>query len=73
MSSIKTFVNQYPLSIYFILTFIISWGAIPMLVSPNGIPHCTRSSCDLGNGNPPWTQHNKSSDNGNRVWKNRFS
>lgn len=34
----KTIFNRYPLTIYFILTFIISWGAILMLVGLNGIP-----------------------------------
>ncbi len=48
MSSIKTFVNQYPLSTYFIMTFIISWGAILMLVGPNGIPVAPDQAVTLG-------------------------
>jgi len=34
----KTIFNKYPLMIYFILTFIISWGAILMVTGLDGIP-----------------------------------
>ena len=35
---IKDFTRKYPVSIYFILTFIISWGAILIFAGPGGIP-----------------------------------
>ncbi len=38
MTTIKDFIEGHPLPIYFILVFIISWGAILILVGPNGLP-----------------------------------
>jgi membrane protease YdiL (CAAX protease family) len=48
MTTDKTFFNKYPLSIYFILTFVISWGAILMLVGPDGIPVAPDQAVTLG-------------------------
>ena len=44
----KNIFNKYPLTIYFILTFIISWGAIVMLVGPDGIPVDPDQAVTLG-------------------------
>jgi len=48
MSTVKNFVKGSPLSIYFILTFFISWGAILLLVGPNGIPVAPDQAVTLG-------------------------
>ena len=48
MTTDKTFFNKYPLSNYFILTFVISWGAILMLVGPDGIPVAPDQAVTLG-------------------------
>jgi len=48
MTTNKTIFNEYPLTIYFILTFIISWGAILMLVGPDGIPVAPDQAVTLG-------------------------
>jgi len=44
----KNIFNKYPLMIYFILTFIISWGAIVMLVGTDGIPVDPDQAVTLG-------------------------
>ncbi len=38
MTTIKDFIKSHSLAIYFILVFIISWGAILVLVGINGLP-----------------------------------
>lgn len=38
MTTIKSFIGKRPLILYFILTFVISWGAILIIVGPGGIP-----------------------------------
>jgi len=48
MTNNKTFFNKYPLWIYFILTFIISWGAILLLVGIDGIPVDPDQAVTLG-------------------------
>lgn len=48
MTRNKTFVNRHSLPIYFILTFIISWGAILLLVGPDGIPVAPDQAVTLG-------------------------
>lgn len=48
MTSNQTFVNRHALPIYFILTFIISWGAILMAVGPGGIPVAPDQAVTLG-------------------------
>jgi len=48
MTTIKAFVERHPLPIYFILTFTISWGAILMLVGPDGIPVAPDQAVTLG-------------------------
>jgi len=48
MTNNKTFFNKYPLWIYFILTFIISWGAILLLVGIDGIPVAPDQAVTLG-------------------------
>jgi hypothetical protein len=37
-TTIKDFIKRHPLPIYFTLAFIISWGAILILVGREGIP-----------------------------------
>jgi len=48
MTNNNNIFNKYPLMIYFILTFIISWGAIIMLVGPDGIPVDPDQAVTLG-------------------------
>ena len=48
MSTNKNFIKRHPLLIYFIVTFTISWGAILILVGPNGIPATTEQVVVLG-------------------------
>ena len=48
MTSNNNIFNKYPLMIYFILTFIISWGAIVMLVGSDGIPVDPDQAVTLG-------------------------
>lgn len=38
MSTISSFLRKYPVSVYFIATFLISWGGVIAVVSPNSIP-----------------------------------
>ncbi len=38
MKSIKAFINNNPVLSYYILTFLISWGAILVLIALNGMP-----------------------------------
>jgi len=48
MATNKNFIKDHSLSIYFILTFVISWGAILLLVGPNGIPVAPDQAVTLG-------------------------
>ena len=48
MTNNNNIFNKYPLMIYFILTFIISWGAIVMLVGLDGIPVDPDQAVTLG-------------------------
>lgn len=48
MTTNKTVFSKYPLAIYFMLTFIISWGAILMLVGLNGVPVAPDQAVTLG-------------------------
>lgn len=48
MITIKDFTKRYPVSIYFILAFIISWGAILVLAGPGGIPATADQAVILG-------------------------
>ena len=41
MATLKHLVGRYALSIYFVLTFIISWGVVFIIVGPKGIPVTT--------------------------------
>lgn len=36
MSNVKTFIKQYPVPTYFVLTFAISWGGFILAVGPGG-------------------------------------
>src|SRR5512139_760286 len=38
MSSILSFIRNFPLLTYFVLTFAISWGCILIFVSPGNLP-----------------------------------
>jgi membrane protease YdiL (CAAX protease family) len=38
MTTVKDLIKRHPLTIYFTLTFAISWGAILILAGPEGIP-----------------------------------
>lgn len=48
MTNNKTFFKKHPLWAYFILTFIISWGAILLLVGVDGIPVAPDQAVTLG-------------------------
>jgi len=48
MTNNKAFFNKYPIWTYFILTFIISWGAILLLVGVDGIPVAPDQAVTLG-------------------------
>ena len=48
MTNNNNIFNKYPLMIYFILTFIISWSAIVMLVGLDGIPVDPDQAVTLG-------------------------
>jgi membrane protease YdiL (CAAX protease family) len=48
MTAIKDFIKRKPLSTYFVLTFVISWGAILIMVGPSGIPVSTTQVAVLG-------------------------
>jgi membrane protease YdiL (CAAX protease family) len=48
MTAIKDFIKRKPLSTYFVLTFVISWGAILIMVGPSGIPVSTAQVAVLG-------------------------
>jgi membrane protease YdiL (CAAX protease family) len=48
MTTIKVFIKRRPLPTYFALTFIISWGAILIVVGPGGIPVTTEQLEMLG-------------------------
>jgi membrane protease YdiL (CAAX protease family) len=43
-----TLIKRHPLTTYFALTFIISWGAILIIVGPGGIPVTTEQVVMLG-------------------------
>lgn len=38
MSTLKTFVNKYPLQTFFVLLFVISWGVLLIIAGPKGFP-----------------------------------
>lgn len=38
MTAMKTFIKQYAVLTYFILTFVITWGGMVMVVGPSGFP-----------------------------------
>jgi membrane protease YdiL (CAAX protease family) len=38
MTAIRDFIKRQPLPTYFVLTFVISWGAVLVIVGPGGIP-----------------------------------
>jgi membrane protease YdiL (CAAX protease family) len=48
MSTSKDYINRHALAIYFVLVFIISWGAILLLVGPDGIPATADQAVMLG-------------------------
>jgi membrane protease YdiL (CAAX protease family) len=48
LTTIKAFINKYPLLTYFALTFAVSWGAIFIVVGPGGIPITTDQAVVLG-------------------------
>ena len=48
MTTIKDFIKERPLLIYFTLAFIISWGVIFILAGPNGIPIAADQAVMLG-------------------------
>lgn len=48
MTTIKDFIKMHPLPIYFALAFAISWGAILILVGPDGIPATAEQIVALG-------------------------
>lgn len=48
MTTIKDFIQRYPLRLYFASVFIISWGAILLLVGPDGIPATADQAVVLG-------------------------
>jgi membrane protease YdiL (CAAX protease family) len=48
MTTIKDFIKIHPLPIYFTLAFAISWGAILILVGPDGIPATAEQIVALG-------------------------
>lgn len=48
MKTTKKFIRVHPLSIYFILTFVISWGAILLLVGSDGMPVAPDQAVTLG-------------------------
>ena len=37
MTTIKSFIKRHPVMTYFVITFVISWGAILMVMGPGGI------------------------------------
>jgi membrane protease YdiL (CAAX protease family) len=48
MTAIRDFIKRQPLPTYFVLTFVISWGAILIIVGPSGIPISTAQVAVLG-------------------------
>ena len=48
MTAIKNIIKTHPIPIYFILVFIISWGAILIFVGPEGIPATKDQAMILG-------------------------
>ena len=48
MIPIRDFINRHSLPIYFILVFIISWGAILIFAGPDGIPVSPDQTVILG-------------------------
>lgn len=48
MTKAKEFIQRHSLPIYFILAFAVSWGAILMMVGPNGIPVNADQAVTLG-------------------------
>lgn len=48
MAKTRDFVRVHPVAIYFSLTFLISWGAILILVGPEGIPATADQAVVLG-------------------------
>jgi uncharacterized protein len=48
MATIKDFIKRHPVSMYFALTFIISWSAILILAGPEGIPATADQAVVLG-------------------------
>jgi membrane protease YdiL (CAAX protease family) len=48
MTIVKDFVRERPLSTYFVLTFIISWGAVLILVGFDGVPVDPDQAVTLG-------------------------
>lgn len=48
MTTIQPLINRHPVLIYFVLVFIISWGAILLLVGPDGIPVAPDQAVTLG-------------------------
>jgi len=48
MTTIKDFIKRHPVPIYFTLAFIISWGAMIILVGPDGIPATADQRVALG-------------------------
>jgi len=48
MTTIKDFIKSHPLPTYYVLTFVISWGAILIAAGPGGIPVATELRMTLG-------------------------
>ena len=48
MTNKKDFIQRYALLMYFILAFVISWGAILLFAGPNGIPATPDQAVLLG-------------------------
>ena len=48
MTAIRDFIKRQPLPTYFVLTFVISWGAILIIVGPRGFPISTAQVAVLG-------------------------
>jgi membrane protease YdiL (CAAX protease family) len=38
MTTIKAFIKKYPVTIYFVLTFALTWGCMALVVGPDGFP-----------------------------------
>ena len=48
MTSDKSSIKRYSLPIYFILTFVLSWGCMCLIISPNVFPMTPEQTEALG-------------------------